>query len=237
MNARTTAETMRLSAREGLYPRVMGVRFMLMPRTLRLLHGRGGRCDYRGEAEVERGTGLCSRLFARIAGLPKAYIGPIEVRIDADARGETWTRRFGASTMRSRLRGRDGLVLERLGPMRFAFALEPVGEVIEAAASGVMPLTAGASVTVSSAAALPGAASRTNHRRTGESHDDEAHDPGLSWHLMRVSALGLPLPRSWFAGVGAREFERDGRYHFDVAAQLPWVGLLVRYRGWLDIEE
>jgi hypothetical protein len=71
----------------------------------------------------------------------------------------------------------------------------------------------------------------------GDTAESETDDPGLSWRLVRVRALGLPLPSGWFAGVRAREFERDGRYHFDVGAQLPVVGLLVRYRGWLDVED
>jgi hypothetical protein len=35
--------------------------------------------------------------------------------------------------------------------------------------------------------------------------------------------------------VNAREFERDGRYHFDVVAKLPGVGMLIHYRGWLEV--
>ncbi|MGO1071164.1 DUF4166 domain-containing protein [Lysobacter sp. CA199] len=220
-----------LSAREGLYPRVLGVRFMFMPRTLRLLHGRGGRQRYHGEVEAERGEGLCSRVFARIAGLPKAYTGPIEVEIDAGVRGETWIRRFGKSTMRSRLVGGDGLVFERLGPMRFAFALELAGEVSQPAPSGMQSLHSGEAVAVSSAGA-GGAV----YSSSGETLHEIASDPGLTWRLVRVRALGLPLPLGWFGGVHAREFERDGRYRFDVRAALPGIGLLVHYRGWLDVE-
>ncbi len=233
VNRAPTRDEARLGAREGLYPRALGVRFVYLPRTLRLLHGRGGRRTYRGEAQVERGRGLCSRLFARIARLPKAHAGPIEVEIDANARGETWTRRFGKSAMRSRLVERDGLVFERLGPMRFAFALDLAGELPDAAASGVLSLGTGAQVTVSSAVMPAQLADGPVDPVEGDSGAD---DPGLSWRLVRVRALGLPLPSGWFAGVRAREFERDGRYHFDVAAQLPVVGLLVRYRGWLDVE-
>lgn len=56
----------------------------------------------------------------------------------------------------------------------------------------------------------------------------------LVWRVARVRALGLALPARWFEGVIAREFERDGRYGYDVAARLPLAGLLVHYRGWLD---
>jgi hypothetical protein len=58
---------------------------------------------------------------------------------------------------------------------------------------------------------------------------------GLRWRITRVRALGLPLPVRWFAGVVAHESERDGRYAFEVRAALPHIGLLVHYRGQLDV--
>lgn len=58
-------------------------------------------------------------------------------------------------------------------------------------------------------------------------------DDAIVWRVARVRVFGLPLPARWFQGVGARESQRDDRYHFDVAATLPVAGLLVRYRGWL----
>ncbi|HEU4663586.1 MAG TPA: DUF4166 domain-containing protein [Dokdonella sp.] len=63
----------------------------------------------------------------------------------------------------------------------------------------------------------------------------QARDGAIEWTVARVRALGLPLPSRWFAAVGACEADRDGRYTFDVRASLPRVGLLVRYRGWLDV--
>jgi len=56
------------------------------------------------------------------------------------------------------------------------------------------------------------------------------------WRVAKVRALGVPLPRQWFHGVGAREYERDRRYRFDVFATMPWIGRLVHYRGWLDVD-
>ena len=56
------------------------------------------------------------------------------------------------------------------------------------------------------------------------------------WTLVGVKLLGLlPLPLAWFRGVGARESAQSGRYHFDVSAALPVVGLLIHYRGWLSV--
>jgi hypothetical protein len=63
-----------------------------------------------------------------------------------------------------------------------------------------------------------------------------AHDGAIAWRVVRVRALGVPLPLRWFDGVAAREDESDGRYTFDVRAVLPVAGLLARYRGWLDVD-
>lgn len=58
----------------------------------------------------------------------------------------------------------------------------------------------------------------------------------IVWRVARVSALGLPLPARWFRDVIAFESEAEERYRFDVAAQLPGIGLLAHYRGWLHVE-
>jgi hypothetical protein len=111
-----------------LYQRILGADFERLPPSLRELHARSGVQGYAGEAEASRGAGRLSRLCGWIAGLPPAHAGAIEVEIDADRHGETWIRRFGDGAMRSRLRERDGLIQERLGPMAFAFALELVDD-------------------------------------------------------------------------------------------------------------
>lgn len=61
-------------------------------------------------------------------------------------------------------------------------------------------------------------------------------DGGIEWAVERVRALGfIPLPARWFSGVHAREAAQGERYAFDVLAALPVLGLLVHYRGWLDV--
>ncbi len=46
--------------------------------------------------------------------------------------------------------------------------------------------------------------------------------------------LGLPIPRALLPRSESREFEIDGRFHFDVGLIAPLGGgLIVRYRGWL----
>lgn len=63
-----------------------------------------------------------------------------------------------------------------------------------------------------------------------------ARDGAIEWRVVRVHALGLPLPARWFGAVAARESDEGGRYRFDVRAALPLAGPLLRYRGWLDVD-
>jgi hypothetical protein len=63
----------------------------------------------------------------------------------------------------------------------------------------------------------------------------EVVDGAIAWRVVRVRVFGLSLPVRWFTGVGARESADGERYAFDVWASLPFVGLLVQYRGWLDV--
>jgi hypothetical protein len=60
-------------------------------------------------------------------------------------------------------------------------------------------------------------------------------DGAIRWTLAGVRWVFLPLPVAWFSGVAAREWAEDGRYRFDVRATLPVLGLLVHYRGWLEV--
>jgi len=59
---------------------------------------------------------------------------------------------------------------------------------------------------------------------------------GLELRLDGFRVLGLPLPRLLHPSVRTWEWEREGVYHFQVEAQLPLVGLIVRYDGWLMLE-
>ena len=170
-----------------LFERLLGAAFDTLDPGVRKLHRDVGTRHYPGEVEVERGQRLLARTCAWATRLPPAGRGPIEVRIDADGGGESWSRHFGRHAMRSRLRECDGLLHERLGLATFVFRLT-------------------------------------------------ARAGAIEWSVERVRALGLSLPARWFAGVAARESGADGRYHFDVRAVLPLAGLLVHYRGWLDVD-
>ena len=57
---------------------------------------------------------------------------------------------------------------------------------------------------------------------------------GLTLDLRRLTVAGIPMPRWLTPRIATSEAERDGRYTFDVAAELPGFGLLVRYSGWLE---
>lgn len=48
------------------------------------------------------------------------------------------------------------------------------------------------------------------------------------------SMLGLPMPSLFMPSGIATEYEKDGRFHFDVPIILPLIGLVVHYRGWLE---
>lgn len=57
---------------------------------------------------------------------------------------------------------------------------------------------------------------------------------GLSMPLERVRLGPLPLPLWLAPRTRAKEFEAGGRFRFDVAIDLPVLGPLIRYSGWLE---
>jgi hypothetical protein len=63
-----------------------------------------------------------------------------------------------------------------------------------------------------------------------------AEGGSIVWTVDGVRAVGIPLPAAWFRGVTSRESADGPRYRFDVRAELPVAGLLVHYRGELDVE-
>ena len=56
----------------------------------------------------------------------------------------------------------------------------------------------------------------------------------LSLSMIGATALGIPVPRLLLPKISTREYEEAGRYHFEVEAVMPVIGLLVRYSGWLE---
>lgn len=58
---------------------------------------------------------------------------------------------------------------------------------------------------------------------------------GLAMPFRRWWIGPLPMPRFLLPRGTAREYEADGRFHFDVPIALPLIGPLVHYRGWLTL--
>lgn len=125
----------------SLFRRLIGDRFEALPIQLRAIHDGAALRTYAGQCRVERGTGFLSRVCGAIASLPPAADAvPIRVSIESHPRGETWNRDFGGKTMRSTMRGRGGLLEERLGPTVFRFALIAESDAIDWRLAGVRSL-------------------------------------------------------------------------------------------------
>ena len=60
-----------------------------------------------------------------------------------------------------------------------------------------------------------------------------ATEDGLAMHLKRWSAFGIRLPLFLAPRIAAREYEAEGRFHFDVRLSFPLIGGIVHYTGWL----
>lgn len=59
----------------------------------------------------------------------------------------------------------------------------------------------------------------------------EAVPDGLEMKLRRWSWLGIRLPLFLAPRIAAREWQEQGRFHFDVRVAMPLAGEVVRYRG------
>lgn len=63
-----------------------------------------------------------------------------------------------------------------------------------------------------------------------------AADDRLTMQLRSMRFLGIPCPRWLLPQIVAEETaDEAGRLHFHVAASVRGVGLVTRYRGWLDV--
>jgi len=55
----------------------------------------------------------------------------------------------------------------------------------------------------------------------------------LRYVIRRWSLFGISLPSAWAPGGATREFDDAGRFGFDVEIRHRFIGLMVRYKGWL----
>lgn len=56
----------------------------------------------------------------------------------------------------------------------------------------------------------------------------------LALVLRRWSLFGIPMPMMLCPRSDAYEAEENGKFHFHVEIAMPFAGLIVRYRGWLE---
>ncbi|SLN31276.1 DUF4166 domain-containing protein [Ruegeria meonggei] len=62
----------------------------------------------------------------------------------------------------------------------------------------------------------------------------EVSDGRILIHIRRLSVLGLPCPAFLLPRSSTAEWQgEDGHFWFDVSAEVPMLGRLIRYRGWL----
>ena len=106
-----------------LYARVMGSSFDTLPPPVQAVHRALRDGGASGEAEVTGAAGWAGRIVAAVVGFPKAGRHPLHVHFHEDDGQETWTRDFGGKRFQSHLSQRGPWLVERFGPLRFAFAL------------------------------------------------------------------------------------------------------------------
>jgi hypothetical protein len=111
-----------------LFRRVLGARFDALPPAVARVHGGHANRALRGRGRARGGRSPLMWLGRRLLGLPQPGAYPeIAVDIAIDPGGETWTRNFGVTHFTSRLCvGADpGQFVERFGPLRFTFEVDP----------------------------------------------------------------------------------------------------------------
>ncbi|MEH6678388.1 DUF4166 domain-containing protein [Phenylobacterium sp.] len=117
-------ETVEVRSSAPLYARILGDAFDRLPFAIRELHHPAGALLAEGRARVTRGTSLAARVIALMMRFPPAALDvPVRVRFFEWGGPETWIRTFGSSSFTSKLSERDGLLIERFGPLQFGFAL------------------------------------------------------------------------------------------------------------------
>jgi Domain of unknown function (DUF4166) len=106
-----------------LYARVMGADFDRLPPAVRRLHDVCGDSGAEGEGRVERGRGPLARALATAMRFPPEGRWPLHVAFAEQDGVERWTRDFGGHRFASELSAKGTRIVERFGPLRFAFHL------------------------------------------------------------------------------------------------------------------
>lgn len=107
----------------SLYETQLGSSFSELPPVVRELHALRQRTVWRGEADVTRGPSDIVQLAAWLTDLPPTgWNVSLTVTFSPDGDGKSWHRSFAGHTFRSHQRAGDGgHILERVGPVEFAF--------------------------------------------------------------------------------------------------------------------
>jgi len=109
----------------SLYRSLLGERFDRLPAVIREVHGEERFIPLEGRGDVDRGESLLARLVGLVMGLPASGREiPLHASVRREGDRETWMRRFAGRKLHSSLRAADGLLEERIGPARLAFALQ-----------------------------------------------------------------------------------------------------------------
>lgn len=106
-----------------VYRTVMGAAFDALPEPVREMHNLVGNGGASGSGTVVRGSGILAQIVGRVMGFPPAGEYPVHVDFTARDGVERWTRQFGEHRFHSHLSASGNRIIERFGPMRFAFDL------------------------------------------------------------------------------------------------------------------
>jgi hypothetical protein len=115
-------------SRAPLYMRILDRAFERLPAPVRDAHGQACGALMAGRANVDRGNGLVARAIAAMSGFPETGRDiPVQVEFAVDGGREIWRRHFAGRPMTSIQEmgtGRfEGLLVERLGPLKFGMAI------------------------------------------------------------------------------------------------------------------
>lgn len=106
-----------------LYKRLLGPRFDALPKSISHLHTLIGNSGAQGMATVTRGPTWVARLLCTVMGFPPSGTTPLHVGFDEHEGIEKWSRNFGGVAFASYLFENNDHLIERFGPLAFAFDL------------------------------------------------------------------------------------------------------------------
>jgi hypothetical protein len=100
-----------------IYPLLLEDDFEKLPGILRAFHSTKGERRATGTVTVRHQNAW----LAWLVGFPPEGELPVRLDVAATDDEEVWTRRFGATVLRSIQRARGGLLMEDVGPVRIGF--------------------------------------------------------------------------------------------------------------------